>query len=442
MQRTAGGSATSLDDRPRLRHGRAALSLHRLDDEAWLLDRCGQRLFHLNSMAALIWSAHLAGLADAEIARLLARRHCIAPGEAAGYVAETLCPWLLEDGSDSATDECAPAPHVALGEVRVVETYRVLDAVISLGFADSDLHARIHPSLGALAVAGASAPSRRWRIGTVAGGYALAEDGRLVDRCERADQLAPMLKLRLVYAALDVSRDACALHAAALGAGAKCVLLPGRSGAGRSLAAGLVSAGFTLLGDDTVVMADGVPAVRPLPLPIALKAGSWMMLSGRIAGLLDLPIHWRPDGKAVRYVAPPVAARPASSPLPIGWIVFPAFASGRAPALERLGAGPALKRLMAGLAPLGAGLTPATLERLIGWIRGVPCFELRYGALDDAVAALQGALPMSRSGAALRPLADCLSLDGARAHRRLCGQPVAWLPILHLANRGSWRRRS
>ena len=390
MHSTAGGGATSFHDRPRSRYCAATLSLHRLDDEAWLLDRYGQRLFHLNPMAVLIWSARLAGLAEAEIARLLSRRHGIAPGVAAAYVGETLRPWPPDDNSDPAGDEWAVAPQVALGEARVVETYRALDAVISLGYSDCDLHARVHPSLGALAVAGKSAGARNWRVGAVAGGYVLAENGRLIDRCERADQLAPMLKLRLVYAALEASRDAFALHAAALGVGGRCVVLPGRSGAGKStLAAGLMGAGLTVLGDDTVVVADGVHAVRPLPLPIALKAGSWMMLRDRIAGLLDLPIHWRPDGKAVRYVAPPVAARPASSPLPVGWIVFPAFAAGRVPALHRLGAGAALKRLMAGLAPLGGGLTPATLERLIGWIRGVPCFELRYGALDDAIAVLR-----------------------------------------------------
>ena len=41
---------------------------------------------------------------------------------------------------------------------------------------------------------------------------------------------------------------------------------------------------------------------------------------------------------------------------------------------------------------------------------------------------------MSRAGAALRPLADCLALDAARAHRRLIGPPVAWQSLLHLAN--------
>jgi hypothetical protein len=41
---------------------------------------------------------------------------------------------------------------------------------------------------------------------------------------------------------------------------------------------------------------------------------------------------------------------------------------------------------------------------------------------------------MTGPGAALRPLADCLALDAARAHRRLVGLAADWPPILHLAN--------
>lgn len=384
------GTARSLDDWPLL--GPTALSLHRLDGEAWLLDRCGQRLFHLNPLASLIWSAHLAGLAEAEIADLLSRRHGVAPAMAAGYVRETLRPRPANDEFESmAGGDRDAAPRVALGEARVVETYRALDIEIRLGFATDDLHARIHPSLGALGVAGASPAPCRWQVGAVDGGFALTEQGRLIDRCERTDEVAPMLKLRLVYAALEASRDACALHAAALGAGGRCLLLPGRSGAGKStIAAGLMSAGFTVLGDDTAVIAEGAAGIRPLPLPIALKAGSWMLLKDRVAGLFDLPIHWRPDGKAVRYVVPPVVACPAPETrvLPVGWIVFPVFAPDCRPALEPVGAGAVLKRLMAGLAPLGAGLTPATLDCLIDWIGTVPCYELRYSALDDAVGTL------------------------------------------------------
>jgi hypothetical protein len=392
MRSTAAGSAIMFDDRRASRETQqASLSLHRLDEEAWLLDRCGQRLFHLNPTAALIWSAHLSGLGHAEIAGLLSRHQRIAVDVAAAYVGETLRP-RPSDADEAAEGGAADGGEavVVMPEASHFETYRVLDTAIRLGFVGRALFARIGPNLCALHVDDVAGVPREWRLGASGAGYALAENGRMIDRCARVDRVAPMLKLRLVYAALEASRDACALHAAALGAGGRCLLLPGRSGAGKStLAAGLAHAGFEFLGDDTTVVTNGVPAIRPLPLPIALKTGSWMMLSDRIPGLLDLPIHWRPDGKAVRYISPPAAAMPGTAALPVGWIVFPARARGRAPALERLGAGVALKRLMAGLAPLGAGLTPATLERLIAWIEQVPCFELRYGALDDAIVLLR-----------------------------------------------------
>jgi hypothetical protein len=47
-----------------------------------------------------------------------------------------------------------------------------------------------------------------------------------------------------------------------------------------------------------------------------------------------------------------------------------------------------LVRLMDGLCPLGEGLDSATVERFVRWIDEIAFFELRYSALDDAVAQL------------------------------------------------------
>lgn len=390
MLMTRRGGASFRDDGPAPRRDLSAVTLHRLDDEAWLLDRRGQRLFHLNAVAAFVWSACLAGFAEAEIVSMLEDRLGVRPAVSADYVATALAAW--PDAEADAPNGAEPTPLVPLAESFATDSYRVLDADIRLGYATPDLRAMVHAGLGPLSVPGPAAEARDWQLSTDAGGFALAEGGRLVDRCERLDQVAPMIKVRLVYAALEASRDCCALHAAALGAGRRCLLLPGRSGAGKStLAAGLAHSGFTLLGDDTAVIADGEPRVRAFPLPIALKAGAWRLLGDRVAGLGDLPIHWRQDGKAVRYVVPPAAALPAPGlpPLPVGWIVFPSFAAGARPWLAPLDAGVALKRLIAGFAPLGSGMTPAKLDRLIDWIRGVACFELRYGALDDAIGLLR-----------------------------------------------------
>jgi hypothetical protein len=382
--------AGTIDDRREQRPDSEQFSIHRLADEAWLLDRYAQRAFHLNPTAALIWSAHLSGVDEADIESVLHRRFSVAPSTAARYVDRALgaisrAGRLRERRGRHGDTQ--PGPRVAMGTPRHAKRCGVLDIVVRLGFDSPDLYRRARQSLVGLASVAASVEAREWRVVAGPGDIALVERGRVIDRCVRADQLAPMIKARLVHEALESSRGGVALHAAALGAGARCILLPGRSGAGKStLAAALASEGFAYLGDDTAVLTDGAPSVRPMPLPIALKAGSWPVLRDRFPRLLDLPVHWRGDGKAVRYLAPRVATRSAPRrPVPVGWVVFPAFAPGQAPALDAIGGDAALKRLLPGVAPLGAGLTPAKLDRLIAWIASVPCFELRYGALDDAI---------------------------------------------------------
>lgn len=392
MLMTERGGASSRGEAAAPARDLAAVTIHRLGDEAWLLDRRGQRLFHLNPVAAFVWSARLAGFDDAEVVGLLEDRLGVAAAVAADYVATALADWPDAEAAAPAA-EAESAPLVPPAGSYATECYRALDADIRLDYATADLRAAVHPGLGPLGVPDSAADARAWQLATAGGDFVLTEDRRLVDRCQRLDQVAPMIKVRLVYAALEASRDCCALHAAALGAGERCLLLPGRSGAGKStLTAGLAFAGFTLLGDDTAVIAEGEPRVRPFPLPIALKPGSWRVLGDRIEGLAALPVHWRQDGKAVRYAVPPEAALPARGQpaLPVGWIVFPSYAAGAASSLAPVDAGTALKRLIAGFAPLGTGMTPAKLDRLIAWVGDVPCFDLRYGRLDDAVGLLQG----------------------------------------------------
>ncbi len=387
--------AAPLDVSRQGRWDRGHYSVHRLADEAWLFDRCGQRAFHLNPTAALIWSAHLSGVDETDIEGTLHCRFGVARSTAARYVDQALRTISRAGEPRERRDEhndTRPRLRVATGTPRHFKRYGVLDIVVRLDFDSPDLYRRAHHGLAGLLGVAAAVEARVWRVVAGPGDIALVERGHVIDRCVRADQLAPMIKARLVHEALESSRGGLALHAAALGAGTRCILLPGRSGAGKStLAAALASDGFTYLGDDTAVLTEGTPRLRPMPLPVALKAGSWPVLRGRFPRLLDLPVHWRGDGKAVRYLVPHAAAGlMPRRPVPIGWIVFPAFESGRSPALDPIDGGAALKRLLPGVAPLGAGLTPAKLDRLIGWIARVPCFELRYGGLDDAIALLKG----------------------------------------------------
>ncbi len=78
------------------------------------------------------------------------------------------------------------------------------------------------------------------------------------------------------------------IHAAALGWRGRAVILPGRTGAGKTtLAAWLMKQGFDYLGDELVYIPDRELTVQSFPRPLAIKAAG-LPLVGR---LLDLDKH-------------------------------------------------------------------------------------------------------------------------------------------------------
>lgn len=277
---------------------------------------------------------------------------------------------------------------------------RLLDADIEIRFATPDWCERLRPMLaplnaGEMVDEGAQGPAHVLEL-AAGEGLSWYADGQCVARGLAPDQVAPVLKSTLVELALQTSRDFGALHAAAVGRAGKCVLLPGQSGSGKStLAAGLLAEGYDFLGDDTIVLDRTALAVRPLPFPICVKSGAWDVVAHGFPALRRQPIHRRPDEKRVRYLH----ASGARGNGPIGArydaaaIVFPIWGKDAATALVPLPRPQALRTLLAGFCPLGAGLAATDIARLVAWIARLECYELRFSALDDAIARLKGLLP-------------------------------------------------
>jgi hypothetical protein len=111
------------------------------------------------------------------------------------------------------------------------------------------------------------------------------------------------------------------------------------------------------------------------------------LLSARIPDLSTLPVHGRLDGKRVKYLVPQGASddiglgahHPASA------VIFPRRRDRRSAELVRLSPATALTRLAPEFCPLGGALDDKRVDRLIGWIRGMTCFEMRYSTLDDGI---------------------------------------------------------
>lgn len=383
------------------------VSLHLLGDDGVLLDAARQRLYAVNTTAAFIWCCLEERVATAEIGARLARVFGVGRGDAERHVARIVARWRelrLVGGArhDARYDGgAARGRHAPPRRIRRSAgapaargpTFQLLDLRFRLRLPPGIPRAPVEALLAPLAVgARPGDPAVAVEVAAGRGGFVLAADGRPLDRCRRRSQVAPTLKASLLRLALERTAALGALHAAAVGHGDRCVLLPGPSGSGKStLAAALVAGGFELLGDDTVVLAADDLAARAVPFPICVKAGGWGLLAGRYPALARQPVHDRADGKRVRYLPPRTATHAdAQARRRVCAIVFPRRAAGAVAALAPLSAMEALCRLMGGFHPLSGGLDAARVDRLLGWIAGIECHELRYAAVEDGVKRLRG----------------------------------------------------
>jgi hypothetical protein len=193
----------------------------------------------------------------------------------------------------------------------------------------------------------------------------------------------------LVELALDRAAGSAAIHAAAVARGDRAVLLPGRSGVGKStLAAGCVLNGWKHVADDTVVL-DSAGQLKPLPLPLSLKREVWTVLPRAGADIESAAWHERADGLHVRYLAAP---RRALGPCILAVIVAPQWRRGAAPSLRRLKTRAAFEALLPQYYPLANPFTAATIGEVAALVEGVPCFALTYDAVADGIELLERTL--------------------------------------------------
>lgn len=385
------------------------VTLHFLGNEGVLFDATAQKLYAANTTATFIWCCLEDGLTRADMAVQLSKVFGVPRADAATYVDEILGRWLelglmgrpsgaiARPPNDVRPDRPpllrraagpqftrGPAKHPAAAE----RHYRLLDTCFRIRFGSEALLGQLEPFLAPLATASVLHDALVLDLVTGRGSFVLYADGMECERCERMEQVVPMVKACLVLLALERSRDFCAIHAAAVGRHEHCVLFPGAAGSGKStLAAALVAAGFRLLGDDTIVLARDSLEARPVPFGICVKSGAWDLLATRFPALKEQPIHDRLDGKRVRYLMPSESSlcRAPESRHKVRTIMFPHREPGAATALVALPRTEALSRLLMGFYPLADGLDAKNVGRLLNWIAEIECFELRFGSLDDGV---------------------------------------------------------
>jgi hypothetical protein len=373
-----------------------------LEHDGILFDEIAQKLFHLNTMAAVIW-CHVESRRPIEsIASSIANDMRVDPARAGEVVRDILlaCSRLgLLDGSRrdelppsrpatrpmAPTCTAAPTPAPVAAKMRY---YRVLNSTYGIRYYDSATERLVHPTLAHLE----SSPTATDALDIdIVGGerWQLLHGGTVLGSCQISDSPAPLAQGILCSLALRHYPYLLALHAGGVALGDNAMLLIGGSGSGKTtLSAALLAAGWDYLSDDMILMGGDELQAVPMPYSLGIKPGGWKPLASRFRGHRPRQ-HRRPDGQRVAYLAPPRPRQGFFSPRTVRWVVFPSRVRGTAGDLRSLGSMEGIARTMQHCCGLPRDLSPADIRRLVGWGVGVRWFEMSVGDLDTAVACLR-----------------------------------------------------
>lgn len=370
-----------------------------LEDGLVLMRPGINRLFVLNATASGIWTDYACGLPPAAIAARLTQRFDIAADQAGRDVTATLADWgregLLDPQSGDVYLETIPAAAPFGSEAPAAEcAYRLAGATFRVRYGEPALYQRLHPLLQHWVATDAANPQTTFEVRATETDYEWRQDGMASLVCAALDELIQQALYRIVEYACRQIPWLAVFHAAALGNGQSCIVLPGLGGSGKTtLAAALAQSGFEYLGDETIPLRRDNGRIVPLPGPLCLKSGSWPVLAACYPALDTWPIYHR-WGQPVRYLLP----RPTDPDRswPVRNLIFPRYVPSGATVLQPIAAIVALQYLMAADTLLPQPLTPADVSAFVAWLGGAPAYTLTYDNLAEAVVAVRG-LPLNES---------------------------------------------
>jgi hypothetical protein len=163
--------------------------------------------------------------------------------------------------------------------------------------------------------------------------YTIFGDGKELFSNRRSLDVLPYLEWGINWRVMETRAAYLQLHAATLSFEGQGVVLVGNSGVGKStLAAGLVSRGWTYLSDEFALIDPDTLRLHPFPKAMCIKAGSFDVIER-----LNLPL-WRRRHyvKALKgpvgYIRPQDFA-PGVKPksCPIRFVIFPKYGDGEEP---------------------------------------------------------------------------------------------------------------
>jgi hypothetical protein len=271
--------------------------------------------------------------------------------------------------------------------------YRLIGTHFEVGFSDAQHERWVAPVLQHLSTTAVTHADICFDVVATPDGLTLLRNSVAIAEGLHLDQIAPYVHAEILLAAYNATECFIAMHSAALCKNGRCVLLPGVSGSGKStLAAALAGSGFEYCTDELTLITRQPYGVRPVPISLGIKEGSWSVLEDYFPGIKELPCHVRRDMKRVRYMPPPkpFCDDHAAEGLPIQCVVFPTYQKNASTVVRPISPADALCRIADAGYDVSGRLNAAFVSELVEWVGGLRCYELHYSSMQDAIEQVKG----------------------------------------------------
>jgi len=204
-------------------------------------------------------------------------------------------------------------------------------------------------------------------------------------------ELAYTLINEIIYQCIVDNAAGHAIHAAAIGSANGAVLLPGKSGFGKStLTAWLVSKGGNYLTDELVLLSGKKKQLLPFTRPFSMKAGSSAILNSFVQYKQKDTISG-----VGGFMLPHRLLNPDFFPLTpaLSLILFPEYREGAATELNQLSSALGCAKLMECYVN-ARNIEGLGIDQLADYTRNTPVFQLVYGSFDGLYEQLHESFPL------------------------------------------------
>ena len=368
-------------------------SFHPIEGGAVVYHAGAQRIFALNTTAALVWLDIRDGNTPEQAAQRLVDRFDLDEAEAARWVQLALASFGSEglSGHKADTFDIPAAITSAATPLSAGIDYRVLDHTVRIDAPDSAAP-WIDSLLGHLRQGDAdsrAAPDLAIAIRPASDGYDVTAANETVTAVN-AINLAAAVEKSIVENIVPLVPHVMAFHAALLKKGTQAVLFPAPSGSGKTtLTARLAARGWEY-GSDEMAFFDRSLRWRGLPFPPCIKAESYPMVRSWHGGLDDAREHQR-FGRRIKFL--PLAS--TASREEVRMVVFPRYEPTARSALEPMPPLDGLAKLLGQCIYVPPGLDSEDVRRLIQWHDHAAYFDMNYRDLDAVVDILDERLSSS-----------------------------------------------